>query len=62
MNYDETKAAVERLARACETFAHQWRSGHPPGHDAVIELHRALKKAAPSLNRPALDQLERGQA
>jgi len=45
---------VERLATACEILSRQWRSGHPPGHDAVLELHRALKAVVPELARRSL--------
>lgn len=53
-----TKESVDRLARACEVVARQWRSGSPPGHDAVIELHRAFKKTTPELLRPDWDAEE----
>ena len=44
-----SSADCDRLAAACETVARQWRSGHPPGHDAIVELHRALKRTVPGL-------------
>lgn len=50
-----TKEEGNRLARACEVAARQWRGGHPMGHDAILELHRALKQVAPPLSRAALD-------
>jgi enoyl reductase-like protein len=55
MTPDEAWAAVERLVKACKTVIRQWEGGHPPGHDSIIELHRALKASAPGLKRPSLD-------
>ena len=60
--HDNATAKVERLAKACETFARQWRGGHPPGHDAVVELHRALKACVPGLNRPEFEKVESGES
>jgi len=35
----------------------QWRGGHAPGHDAVVELHQAMKAYVPELKRPKLDEV-----
>ena len=56
-DYAQERVNVERLVKACETVARQWRGGHPPGHDAIMELHRALKASVPELKRPELDEV-----
>jgi len=55
MNYEKAKAEIQRLVKACKTVVRQHEGGHAVGHDAVMELHRALKAAVPGLNRPNLD-------
>jgi hypothetical protein len=52
-----SRAIVERLVKACKTIVRQWEGGHAPGHDAILELHRALKVTTPELKRPTLESL-----
>jgi hypothetical protein len=58
VNYDDAKANTERLVKACKTVVRQWEGGHTPGHDAIMELHRAMKGCTPGLKRPELDTIE----
>ena len=45
----EINANRERLVKACRTVIRQYEGGCPIGHDAVMELHRALKRVIPEL-------------
>lgn len=58
MSYEQAKKDIQRLAKACRIAARQWEGGHPIGHDAICELHRALKRCVPELKRPAHDEVE----
>lgn len=54
-DYEAAKTGANRVANACWVFVRQWESGTPPGHDAVMELHRALARSTPELTRPNLE-------
>ncbi len=56
---EEVRADKNRLVAACKVVIRQGESPYPIGHDAIMELHRALKKAVPELPpRKELDKLE----
>lgn len=56
-DYDDARADIARLAKACRTALRQYDGGYPIGHDAVMELHRSLTKCVPGLRRPELERM-----
>jgi hypothetical protein len=54
---EEIRRRTRRLVAACKTIVRQGEGPHYTGHDAIMELHRALKAAVPGL--PARKALER---
>jgi hypothetical protein len=53
---------VERLVKACRTAIRQYDGNHPIGHDAILELHRSLKKCVPELQRKGMVEIDSGAA
>ena len=53
-----TTDEMNRLTAAARVVLRQVEGGHTPGHDAILELHRALKGVVPALVRPALDKID----
>lgn len=56
-NQDEIRRNKARLVAACKTVIRQGEGPHYIGHDAILELHRALKAASPTL--PPRKELEK---
>ncbi len=52
---DHLKENQTRLVKACKVVIRQAEGQGYIGHDAIMEIHRALKLTVPDLKRPRLD-------
>jgi hypothetical protein len=52
---DPLKENQTRLVKACKVVIRQAEGQGYVGHDAIMEIHRALKLTVPDLKRPRID-------